>query len=87
MTNTEHIIRALRVYLNTCLCYGFVRSVTYDYKNTKKYYNTIIGMDFDCLLGSSTDNAGPSTALASATDFDSSLGSSTDIAGPSTALA
>jgi hypothetical protein len=28
-----------RAYVNTCLAYGFTRSVTYDYKGTKKYYN------------------------------------------------
>ena len=36
---------------------------------------------------SATDNAGPSTALVSATDCDSLLGSSTNNAGPSTVLA
>jgi hypothetical protein len=30
---------AAKVYFNTCLAYGFARSVTYDYKGTKKYYN------------------------------------------------
>ena len=32
---------AARVYFNTCLAYGFARSVTYDYKGTKKYYNEV----------------------------------------------
>ena len=43
MISTVLVIRALRVYFNTCLSYGFVRSVTYDYKSTKKYYNEISG--------------------------------------------
>jgi hypothetical protein len=30
-----------RVYVNTCLAYGFTRSVTYDYQSTKKYYNEV----------------------------------------------
>ena len=33
----------LRVYVNTCLSYGFTRSVTYDFKDTKKYYNRNTG--------------------------------------------
>jgi hypothetical protein len=32
---------AFRVYFRTCLAYGFTRSVTYDYKGTKKYYNEV----------------------------------------------
>ena len=29
----------LRGYFKTAVTYGFVRSVTYDYQHTKKYYN------------------------------------------------
>ena len=32
---------AARVYFNTCLAYGFTRSVTYDYQSTKRYFNKI----------------------------------------------
>jgi hypothetical protein len=32
---------AVRVYFRTCLAYGFTRSVTYDYKGTKRYYNEV----------------------------------------------
>ena len=30
--------------MNTCLAYGFTRAVTYDYKDTKKYYNDRTGV-------------------------------------------
>jgi hypothetical protein len=40
---TEAALRLIgRVYLRTFLAYGFTRSVTYDYKSTKKYWNEII---------------------------------------------
>jgi hypothetical protein len=32
---------AVRWYFNMCITYGFVRSVTYDYKGTKRYYNEV----------------------------------------------
>ena len=39
---TEAALRLIgRVYLRTFLAYGFTRSVTYDYKSTKKYWNEI----------------------------------------------
>lgn len=41
MVTVALLLAAAHVYLNTCLAYGFVRSVTYNYKDKKKYYNEI----------------------------------------------
>ena len=41
MADMTLMYKAARVYLNTCLAYGFTRSVTYDYKGTKRYYNEV----------------------------------------------
>jgi hypothetical protein len=43
MADMTLMYKAARVYLNTCLAYGFTRSVTYDYKGTKKYNNQNTG--------------------------------------------
>ena len=45
-TDATHIMsdtlyRALRVYFHSCVAYGFARSVSYDYKGTKRYYNEV----------------------------------------------
>ena len=41
MPDMTLLYKAARVYLNTCLAYGFTRSVTYDYKGTKQYRNEV----------------------------------------------
>ena len=41
MPDVTLLYKAARVYLHTCLAYGFTRSVTYDYKGTKRYSNEV----------------------------------------------
>jgi hypothetical protein len=41
MPDMTLLYKAARVYLNTCLAYGFTRSVTYDYKSSKRYSNEV----------------------------------------------
>jgi hypothetical protein len=41
MSDLLQLQLAVRMYFRTCLAYGFTRSVTYDYKGTKRYYNEV----------------------------------------------
>lgn len=43
--HVSELYRALRLYVNGALAYGFTRAVTYDYESSKQYYNDKTGRE------------------------------------------